>query len=216
MLLPVNPDHPEPRKIARAVEVLEKGGVISYPTDTVYGLGCDLQQKKAIDRLYQIKRMPRDHQLALLVPDLSQIATYAKVGDAQYRTMRSLVPGPYCFILPASKETPKVLQTKRKTIGLRVPDHPVAMALLHALGRPLISTSATADGEVLFDPDEIDDRFDLDLVLDGGPGEQTPSTVIELDDDGPHVIRVGKGPLEPVLGIRPSLIPQLLAGADEE
>ena len=215
MLLPINPDHPEPRKIARAVEALERGGVIAYPTDTVYGLGCDPRDKKAIDRLYQVKRMPRDHQLALLVPDLSQIATYAKVGDAQYRTMRSLVPGPYCFILPASREAPKVLQTKSKTIGLRVPDHPVARALLEAFGRPIISTSATWEGEVLFDPDEIDDHYDIDLVLDGGPGEQTPSTVIELDDDGPHVIRVGKGALDRVLGIRPSLLPDL-ARADEE
>lgn len=215
MLLPIHPDHPEPRKIARAVEVLERGGILAYPTDTVYGLGCDPMQKKAIDRLYQVKRMPRDHQLALLVPDLSQIATYAKVGDAQYRTMRSLVPGPYCFILPASREAPKILQTKRKTIGLRVPDHPVARALLEALGRPIISTSASWEGEMLFDPDEIDDRFDIDLVLDGGPGELTPATVIALEDDGPRVVRVGKGPLERVLGIRPSLLPEL-AQADEE
>lgn len=215
MLLPIHPEHPEPRKIARAVEILERGGVIAYPTDTVYGLGCDFTQKKAIDRLYQIKRMPRDHQLALLVPDLSQVATYAKVGDAQYRTMRSLVPGPYCFILPASKEAPKMLQSKRKTIGLRVPDHAVTRALLEALGRPIISTSATWEGDILFDPDEIDDHFDLDLVLDGGAGETTPSTVIALEDDGPEVVRVGKGPLDVVLGIRPSLLPQL-AQADEE
>ena len=215
MLLPIHPDHPEPRKIARAVEVLERGGILAYPTDTVYGLGCDPMQKKAIDRLYQVKRMPRDHQLALLVPDLSQIATYAKVGDTQYRTMRSLVPGPYCFILPASREAPKILQTKRKTIGLRVPDHPVARARLEALGRPIISTSASWEGEMLFDPDEIDDRFDIDLVLDGGPGELTPATVIALEDDGPRVVRVGKGPLDRVLGIRPSLLPEL-AQADEE
>jgi tRNA threonylcarbamoyl adenosine modification protein (Sua5/YciO/YrdC/YwlC family) len=215
MLLTIHPEHPEPRKIARAVEVLQRGGVIAYPTDTVYGLGCDPTQRKAIDRLYQMKRMPREQQLALLVPDLSQIATYAKVGDLQYRTMRSLVPGPYCFILPASREAPKILQTKRKTIGLRVPDHPVALALLEAMGRPLISTSAIWEDEVLIDPDEIDDRFDLDLVLDGGPGETVPSTVIALEDDGPELVRLGKGPLDRVLGIRHSLLPEF-SQADEE
>lgn len=215
MLLPINPDHPEPRKIARAVEVIDRGGILAYPTDTVYGLGCDPMQRKAIDRLYQVKRIPREHMLALLVPDLSQIATYAMVGDAQYRTMRSLVPGPYTFILPASREAPKMLQTKRKTIGLRVPENPVARALLEALGRPLISTSASWEGEILIDPDEIDDKFDVDLVLDAGAGETKASTIIALEDDGPRVVRVGKGPLENVLGIRPSLLPEL-AQADEE
>ncbi|MBI2897614.1 MAG: threonylcarbamoyl-AMP synthase [Deltaproteobacteria bacterium] len=215
MLLPINPDHPEPRKIARAVEIIERGGIVAYPTDTVYGLGCDPMNRKAIDRLYTVKQMPRDQQLAILVKDLSNIATYAVVDDHQYRTMKRLVPGPYCFILPASRETPKVLLSRRKTVGVRVPAHPVARALLDALGRPLISTSASWRGEILFDPDEIDSRFDVDLVLDGGTGGMIPSTVVSLESEVPEVLRGGKGPVDSLLGIRPSLLPSLSETEEE-
>ena len=123
MLLEINPKHPEPRKIHRAVEALLAGEVIGYPTDTVYGLGCDIQSKKAIDRLYQIKGMDRSHPLAFICPDLSEIARYAVVDNQIYRVLRHFLPGPYCFILEATREVPRILQTKRKTIGIRVPKH---------------------------------------------------------------------------------------------
>ena len=134
--------------------------MIGYPTDTVYGLGCDLLNKQATDRLYQIKGMPRDHELAFICPDLSDIAKYAVVENQVYRVLKHFLPGPYCFILQATREVPKLVQTKRKTVGIRVPDHPVTIALVRELGRPLISTTANRMGEApLVDPWEIDQEF---------------------------------------------------------
>lgn len=160
MLLPINPEHPEPRKVKRAVEVLEKGAVIGYPTDTVYGLGCDLNNKQAVERLYQIKGMNRDKSLAFICPDLAEIARYAVVENHIYRVLKRFLPGPYCFILQASREVPKMLQTRQKTVGIRVPDHPVTQALVRELGRPLISTTAAPPGEEpMVDPWEITERF---------------------------------------------------------
>jgi len=138
MRIEINPQHPEPRKIRRAVDALRAGGVIAYPTDTVYGLGCDILQKKAIDRVYEIKRMPRDQPLAFVCPDLSDIARYAVVDNPSYRVMRRLLPGPYCFILPATREVPRLLMLKRKTVGIRVPSHPVTLALVRELGNPIV------------------------------------------------------------------------------
>jgi tRNA threonylcarbamoyl adenosine modification protein (Sua5/YciO/YrdC/YwlC family) len=195
MRLSVHPTTPEPRKIARAVEVLKKGGVIAYPTDTVYGIGCDLFEKKAIERVYTVKGMRRDQPLAFLCADLSDIARFALVSDEAYRTMRRLVPGPYTFILPATREVPKMVILKQKTVGIRVPDHPVAQALLRALGGPIISTSASRGGEVLTDPEEIEDLFPLDVVLDAGPSGLEASTVLAFRSEGIEVIRQGKGPV---------------------
>jgi tRNA threonylcarbamoyl adenosine modification protein (Sua5/YciO/YrdC/YwlC family) len=198
MLMAVNPDHPEPRKIARAVAALEAGGVIAYPTDTVYGLGCDALNKKAIDRLYAIKGMDRSHPLAFICPDLGDIARYAIVEKHHYRILRSLLPGPYCCILDATREVPKMLQTKRKQIGIRVPAHPVTIALTRALGRPLVSTTAqrTHDENPFIDPREVDIAFSgLALVIDGGAGGTLPSTVVDLTTSPPHVIREGAGPI---------------------
>src|SRR3954467_12585736 len=180
MLLQINPAHPEPRKIKRAVEILEKGGVIGYPTDTVYGLGCDLMNKQAIERLYQIKSMSRDQALAFICPDLGDIARYAVVENAVYRVLRRFLPGPYCFILQATREVPKIVQNKQKTVGIRVPNHPVTIALVRELGRPLISTTAARPGQAPFvDPWEIDQEFSgLDLVIDGEGGGEVPTTVI--------------------------------------
>src|SRR6185369_4949126 len=127
MLIEINPVHPEPRKIQRAVDALESGEVIAYPTDTVYGLGCDLFNKKAIDRLYQIKQMDRAHQLAFICPDLSDISRYAIVENRAYRVLKHFLPGPYCFLLEATREVPKLVQTKRKTVGIRVPKHDVVL-----------------------------------------------------------------------------------------
>ena len=138
MLLHVNAKHPEPRKIAQAVTALERGAVIAYPTDSVYGLGCDLLSKQGIESLYRMKGMRQDQLLSFVCPDLSDIARYAIVGDAAYRVMRRLLPGPYTFILPATKEVPRVLRMNRKTVGVRIPSHPVTLALTSALQRPIV------------------------------------------------------------------------------
>jgi tRNA threonylcarbamoyl adenosine modification protein (Sua5/YciO/YrdC/YwlC family) len=198
MLLAINPLHPEPRKIRRAVDALEAGEVIAYPTDTVYGLGCDLMNKKAIDRLYQIKQMDRSHQLAFICHDLSDIARYAIVENQAYRVLRHFLPGPYCFILEATREVPKLVQSKRKSVGIRVPDHAVTRALAHELGRPIISTTAAKAGEEPFvDPDELDSAFKgLALVLDGGAGGMVPTTVIDLTKVPPVIVREGAGSIE--------------------
>lgn len=197
MILPINPRHPEPRKIRRAVDTLRDGGVIAYPTGTVYGLGCALLNKKAIDKVYRIKGADRRKPFSFLCPDLSQISRFATVGNTSYRIVRRLVPGPYTFVLEATKEVPNLVQTKRKTVGIRVPDHPVALALLEELGEPIISTSA-GRSEALTDPDEIKVAFPgLDLILDAGPGGVIPSTILAIDPEGAvEVLREGAGPID--------------------
>jgi len=206
LLLEINPEHPEPRKIRKAVDALEQGEVIGYPTDTVYGLGCDISSKKAVDRLYQIKAMDRSHPLAFICPDLSEIARYAVVDNQVYRLLRHLLPGPYCFILEATKEVPRLLQTKRKTIGIRVPKHEVVCALVRELGRPIISTTARRAGaeQPHIDAREIDDEFSgLGLVIDSGAGGLVPSTVVDLTVSPPEVIREGAGSIEDFLDEAP-------------
>lgn len=199
MLIEINADYPEPRKIQRAVDALERGEVIAYPTDTVYGLGCDLFNKKAVDRLYQIKGMDRARQLAFICPDLSDIARYAIVENPEYRILKRLLPGPYCFILEATREVPRLVQSKRKTVGIRIPNHEVILAVARGLGRPVISTTANLPGEddALIDPDEIDDRFPgLAMVLDAGAGGKTPTTVVDLTSHPPTIVREGAGPTD--------------------
>ena len=192
MRLEINPQHPEPRKIQRALEVLRDGGGIAYPTDTVYGIGCDITQKRAIDRVYAIKRMKPEQPLAFICPDLGDLSKYALVDDRTYRLMRRLTPGPYCFILEASREVPRILQMKRKTVGIRVPHNEVALALLRALGNPIVSSTASRDGEPLNDPADIAEAFPgLDLILDAGFGGLIPSTV--LDVTGPEIVVVREG-----------------------
>ena len=197
MQIHVNAKHPEPRKIARAVAELEKGEVIAYPTDSVYGLGCDVSSRRAVESLYRMKNMRQDQLLSFVCPDLSDIARYAIVGDAAYRVMRRLLPGPYTFILAATKEVPRVLRMKRKTVGVRVPSHPVTLALTRALGRPIVSTSASVGGEYLIDPTEIEQAFpELALVMDSEDVGLTPSTVIDLSDGDVVVVREGAGPID--------------------
>ncbi|CAN5565796.1 L-threonylcarbamoyladenylate synthase [soil metagenome] len=196
LILTINGSHPEPRKIRQAVDALEAGEVIAYPTDTVYGLGCDPMNKKAVDRLYAIKAMDRAHALAFICPDLSDIAKYAIVENHNYRIMRRYLPGPYCFILEATRELPKLVQSKRKTIGIRVPAHEVTRALARELGRPIISTTAQRAGEdPHVDPREIDVAFSgLGLVLDDGEGGGlVPTTVIDLTTVPAQVVREGAG-----------------------
>lgn len=206
MLMDVNPEHPEPRKIARAVEALRSGEVIAYPTDTVYGLGCDMTNKKAVDRLYQIKQMPAAHPLAIICPDLGEIAKYAIVDNATYRVLRRFLPGPYCFILEATREVPRILHLKRKTIGIRIPAHEVTLALVRGLGSPMISTTASKNGgEPYVDPNEIDDDFKgLGLVVDGGGGGVEPTTVVDLTSSPPAVLREGLGPSDPFIDEAPA------------
>jgi tRNA threonylcarbamoyl adenosine modification protein (Sua5/YciO/YrdC/YwlC family) len=195
MLLEINAKSPEPRKIRRAVDALEAGEVIAYPTDTVYGLGCDLSNKKAVDRLYQIKGMDRSQMLAFVCLDLGQVAQYAVMHDAVFHTLKEFLPGPYCFILEATREVPRVVQTQRKTVGVRIPDHAVALALVKELGRPIISSTAARHGQLPPpDPREVDSAFPgLALVLDAGPGGTEPTTVVDLTGRMPKVIRSGAG-----------------------
>jgi tRNA threonylcarbamoyl adenosine modification protein (Sua5/YciO/YrdC/YwlC family) len=213
MRIEINPAHPEPRKIARAVEALAAGRVIAYPTDTVYALGCDLLSKRAIEALYAVKQMPREQPLALMAPDLSEVARYAVVQDFHYRFIKHLIPGPYTFVLDATREVPKLVMMKRRTVGIRVPDHPVSRELARALGRPIMTTSAVAPGRPgvpLQDPDEVDDVFPrLELVLDAGPGGVETSTVVDLTGRAPEIVREGAGmdKLVEVFGFRRSFNP---------
>jgi len=195
MIVEIDPVHPDPRKIARAVAALMAGEVIAHPTDTVYALGADVENRKAIDRVYQIKRMKSDQPLAFVCSDLSDIAKYAIVENQQYRLLRRRLPGPYTFILDATREVPKVLLLKRKQVGIRVPDHPVCKALTAALGRPIISTTAGPHGgDAFVDPHEIDDAFPgLGLVLDAGAGGTMPTTVVDLTGGVVTIVREGAG-----------------------
>ena len=199
MIVEINPINPPQRKIDQVVEILRQGGVIAYPTDTIYGIGCDIMNKKAIERVYQIKQMPRHTPFSFICSDLKNISQYAKVSNFAYKTMRRLLPGPFTFILEGSNQVPKMMLTKRKTAGIRVPDNPICLALITTLGNPIISTSAAADdGELLREPWLVEEQFgkQLDLVIDGGqvPGE--PSSVISLIDDEPVVIRQGLGAVD--------------------
>jgi tRNA threonylcarbamoyl adenosine modification protein (Sua5/YciO/YrdC/YwlC family) len=198
MLVSIEPDRPDPRTIRRAVQALEAGEVIAYPTDTVYGLGCDLFNKKALDRLYQIKGMPRTQQLSFICPDLSNVAHYAIVENATYRLLRRLLPGPYTLLLTATREVPRLVQSKKKTVGLRVPKNEVVLSLARELGRPIVNTTAKPPGgEAMVDPDEIDDQFHgLALVLDAGAGGTVPTTVIDLTGPEPIVVREGAGAVD--------------------
>ena len=195
MLLSIDPDHPEPRKVQRAVDALKQGEVIAYPTDTIYGIGCDLFNKKAIDRIYQIKSLPKTHKLTFICPDLSDIARYAIVDNSQYRLLRRVLPGPYTFIFEATREVPKIVQSKRKTVGIRVPQSPVVQALVRTLGGPVISTTAVLPGgEPFIDPEEINQRFKgLAMVIDSGAGGSEPTTVVDLSAGEVRVLREGAG-----------------------
>lgn len=199
MILEINPVTPEPRKIRRAVDAIEAGEVIAYPTDTVYGLGCDLFNKKAIDRLYQIKNIDRSQMLAFVCPSLGEVARYAVMHDRVYRTLKEFLPGPYCFILEATREVPKIIQTPRKTVGVRIPNHPVALALVNELGRPIISSTAARHGETPTpDAQELDDQFPgLSIVLDAGPCGTSPTTIVDLTTPKPKVLRAGAGDTAP-------------------
>lgn len=192
----LHPENPQLRYINKAVEVLKMGGIIIYPTDTVYGIGCDIFNKSALDKVRTIKNDPDIKLLSFICPNLKNISKYAKVSDYAYRKMKYLLPGPYTFILPAAKQVPKKLWTKRNTVGIRIPDHNVALKIVEELGNPIVSTSVTdRKGNVLIDPIEIKSIFNnqVDLMLASGNLIGKPSTVIDLSDDEPEVIREGAG-----------------------
>jgi tRNA threonylcarbamoyl adenosine modification protein (Sua5/YciO/YrdC/YwlC family) len=190
----LHPDTPQLRYINKAVSILKEGGVIIYPTDTVYGIGCDIFNKNALERIFAIKN---DSKLfSFVCSDLKDIAKYAKVTDYAYRTMKHLLPGPYTFILPAAKLVPKKLWSKRKTVGIRIPNNQVCMKLVSEIGNPIISTSTTnRKGEMIYDPFEIQNIFNnqVDLMLSIGPLMGEPSTVVDLSNEEPEVLRKGAG-----------------------
>jgi tRNA threonylcarbamoyl adenosine modification protein (Sua5/YciO/YrdC/YwlC family) len=202
MLLEINPFGPEPRKIRRAVDALVAGEVIGYPTDTVYGLGCDMFNKKALNRLYQIKGMERTQMLAFVCRDMTEISKYAVMHDRVFKVLRKYLPGPYCFILEATHDVPRAVQGHRKTVGVRIPNHPVALALVEGLGHPIVSSTAARHGETPhIDARELDVEFPgLAMVLDCGPGGTDPTTVVDLTGQQPVIIRAGAGDTAPFGG----------------
>ncbi len=196
MIIKINAKNPQPRLIRKVVEVLKEGGVIAYPTDTIYGLGCDLYQKNAIERVHHLKKHSKNKRLSLICADLKDISNYAHVPDYAYRIMRSSIPGPYTFILEATKLVPKIMLTNQKTVGIRVPDNTISLALVRELGHPIITTSVIKPDESLYsDPEEIDQMFGkaLDLVIDGGTIVAEHSSIVDLTEDYPQVLRAGKG-----------------------
>jgi tRNA threonylcarbamoyl adenosine modification protein (Sua5/YciO/YrdC/YwlC family) len=196
MLIKINPENPQQRLIAKAVDILKEGGIIAYPTDTIYGIGCDIMNKKAIETIYRLKNRDQKTPFSFICSDLTNISDYAKVSNYAYKTMKRLLPGPYTFILPGSRMVPRIMLTKRKTAGIRVPDHNICIELVKHLGNPIISTSAaTPDGQNTNDPSLIHDYFQniIDMVIDGGSVPGAPSSVISLLDEEPEVIRKGLG-----------------------
>ena len=197
MILQINPLHPQPRRIARVAEILRADGVIVYPTDTVYGLGCDMNSKKSLSRVRRIKRMDEKRPLTFVFSDLKQISHYAQVTDATYRVLRRFLPGPHTFVLKATRLVPRIVLTKRQEVGIRIPDNRICQALVEALGNPILSSSVRLpDDQLMDDPKEIDRSYkdQVDLVIDGGIFFPEPSSIVSLvDDDQPVVLREGKG-----------------------
>ena len=190
MIITVNPQNPQQRLIDKISKVLDHGGLIAYPTDTFYGIGCDLFNKKGIQLIYKLKKRPLKQPFSIICDSLKEISRYAQVTNYAYKTMKRLLPGPYTFILEGTKLVPKIMLTKRKTVGIRVPDNNICLAIVRTLGRPIISTSAKLD-----DPYSIHEVYasSIQMVIDGGVLYPNPSSVISLINDEPEVIRKGKG-----------------------
>ena len=197
-IIEIHPVDPQPRRVAEIVETIREGGLIAYPTDSSYAFGCHIGDKRAMDRIRRIRRTDKNHNFTLVCSDLSEISTYAGVDNWAYRMLKSMTPGPFTFILPATREVPKRLQhPKRRTIGLRVPDHPLVRAVLDALGEPIMSSTLLLPGDELplTDPLEIEERIghEVDLIVDAGPTGIEPTSVIDISDDTVKVLRVGRG-----------------------
>ncbi|MBS6026580.1 translation factor sua5 [Haemophilus pittmaniae] len=201
----IHPENPQVRLINQAVEILRNGGVIVYPTDSGYALGCMIGDKHAMDRIVAIRKLPEGHNFTLVCSDLSELSNYAQVSNSAYRLIKNNTPGRYTFILTATKELPRRLMTsKRKTIGIRVPDNQIALDLLNALGEPILSCSLMLPGEdhiTQADPEEIRDRLEhqVELIIHGGYLGQEPTTVVDLTEDTPIVLRQGSGPTSPFI-----------------
>lgn len=202
MILQINATHPQPRQIAKVAEILRSDGVIVYPTDTVYGLGCDIHSKKAIDKVRRIKKLDAKRPLSFVFADLKSISQYAQVEDSDYKVLRRYLPGPYTFVLKATRLVPRIVLTKRNEVGIRIPDNKVCQALVTELGNPILSSSVRLpDDQLLSDPREIERIFkgQVELVIDGGMFMPAPSSVISLVEGAPVVIREGKGDVTPFL-----------------
>jgi tRNA threonylcarbamoyl adenosine modification protein (Sua5/YciO/YrdC/YwlC family) len=200
MILSINSRNPQKRLIGKVVEVLREGGVIGYPTDTIYGVGCDLINPEAIRKIHRLKKLEAKKPLSFICPDLKDISKYAYVSNYAYKMLKRLLPGPYTFIFKATKLVPKIAQTRQNTVGIRIPDNRICLALVKELGNPIVSTSVYRPDEQLYnDPQEIEDRFgkQLDLVIDGGVIVAEHSSIVDLTGDTPKVIRKGKGDVGP-------------------
>lgn len=204
----INQYNPQPRLISQVVETLKKGGVICYPTDTMYGIGCDILHKKAVERVYRIKRRPKNKPFSFMCSSLTNISQYGHVGNTAYRLMRKNLPGAYTFVLSGTKLVPKIMLTKQKTVGIRVPDHPICLALVEGLGNPILNTSATPETDednagkpMICDAYDVEQVFGklVDLIIDGGEVYPNPSTVIDLISNQPEILREGSGDITPFL-----------------
>lgn len=197
-IIEIHPTNPQLRRVAEVVATIRRGGLVAYPTDSSYAIGCHIGDKRAMDRIRRIRKTDRKHNFTLVCSDLSEISLYARVDNWAYRLMKSMTPGPYTFILQATREVPKRLQNpRRRTIGLRVPDHAIVRAMLDALGEPIMSSTLTLPGDdwPLTDAAEINERIghDIELIVDGGPAGTEPTSVIDLSGDSVEVLRVGRG-----------------------
>jgi tRNA threonylcarbamoyl adenosine modification protein (Sua5/YciO/YrdC/YwlC family) len=204
VILQVHLSTPSDRTIGKAVEIIRSGGILIYPTDTVYGLGCSVEDRNAIERIHLVKRQRQDKPFSFICSDLTHISEYAHVSNLAFKTMKRLIPGPFTFILPAArmKHLPRILVSKRKTVGIRVPDSQVTLALVTRVGHPILSTSVTdEEGEILNDPDRIVEEYGnvVDLILDAGPLNSNPSTVLDLTGERAVIVRQGAGDATPVL-----------------
>lgn len=197
-LIEIHPQDPQPRRVKAVVEIIRNGGLIAYPTDSSYAFGCHIGDKKAIDRIHRIRRTDKKHNFTLVCADLTEISVYARVDNWAYRLLKSMTPGPYTFVLPATREVPKRLQNpKRRTIGLRVPDHVLVHAILEELGEPIMSSTLSLPGDdrPLTDPQEIEERIghQIEAIIDSGPTGIEPTSVLDLSKDSVEILRVGKG-----------------------
>ena len=201
MLLEINPFNPQPRLISQVVQVLKGGGIICYPTDTGYGLGCDLFNPKALKQIMMLKKRPKHKPFSFMCSDLTDISKYAHVSNTAYRLLKKNLPGSYTFVLPGTKLVPKVMATKQKTVGIRVPGQPICQMLIEVLGNPIVNTSVQLEeqDDILADPYDIDSYIGnrIDLIIDGGPIYPDPSSIIDLTSDYPEILRVGKGDVTP-------------------
>jgi tRNA threonylcarbamoyl adenosine modification protein (Sua5/YciO/YrdC/YwlC family) len=203
MLLRINPDNPEGRKVRQVVDILESGGVIIYPTDTVYALGCDMENQRAVEKICRLRGLdPKKAMLSIMCQDISQISQFTQqIDNRLFKVLKKNLPGAFTFILPAASSVPKLFKNRKKTLGIRIPDHRVVQAIIAELGRPILTTSLKSDDEILeyfTAPVDIYDDFNklVDVVIDSGPGANTPSTVVDCTQVDPEIIRQGLGDLE--------------------